>query len=328
MKKTVYTVIAALLCLGIIIFGIDVCGDFNGGAGADVKITIPDGANGGEILDMLEANGIVKYPLVFRVYASSTGLTSKYRSGDFVVNTGYSYKQIMQTLTNDPASRSNEIKITIPEGFEVEQIASAMEKAGVCSKADFLAAASETDYDFEFLKGVDFTSRKYALEGYLFPETYIFKRGVTAEEVVVTMLSTFEKVISKYDVADIDKSVILASVIEREAMGDEDRHLVSSVFHNRLNGKGGLAKLQSCATVQYILGERKDVLSEADTMIDSPYNTYMYDGLPVGPIANPGEASIEAALNPDKTDYLYFGVNKDGKHTFSKTYEEHLRATR
>ncbi|MBR2477016.1 MAG: endolytic transglycosylase MltG [Clostridia bacterium] len=328
MKKTVYTVIVALLCLCVIIYGINVYGDFNGGAGTDVEITIPEGANGAEILDILESNGIVDHPLVFRLYASSTGLTSKYRSGSFTVNTGYSYKQILETLTGDPNSNSDEIKITIPEGFEVEQIAAAMEKAGVCSKADFLAAASRTDYDFEFLKDVDFSSRKYALEGYLFPETYTFKKGVTAKEVVVTMLSTFEKVISKYDVAHIDKTVILASIIEREALGDEDRHLVSSVFHNRLNGKGGLTKLQSCATVQYILGERKDVLSEADTRIDSPYNTYMYEGLPIGPIANPGEASIEAALNPDETDYLYFGVNKEGKHTFSKTYEEHLTATR
>lgn len=328
MKKIISTVISALLCLVIIIFGIDVYGDFNGGSGTDVIITIPEGANGGEILEILESNGVIKYPLVFRMYASSTGLTSKYRNGEYTVNTGYSYKQILEILTHEPTNGTDGITITIPEGFEIEKIASAMEKAGVCSESDFLAAASKTDYNFEFLKGVDFTSRKYALEGYLFPDTYTFKKGVTAEEVVVKMLSNFENVISKYNISDIDNTIILASIIEREALGDEDRHLVSSVFHNRLNGKYGITKLQSCATVQYVLDERKDVLSEADTRINSPYNTYIYDGLPIGPIANPGEASIKAALNPEDTDYMYFGVNKEGKHTFSKTYEDHLRATR
>ena len=141
------------------------------------------------------------------------------------------------------------------------------------------------------------------------------------------MLKTFGDVIVKYDVEDIDDLVNLASIIEREAVGNIDRNKVSSVFHNRLQGKDGLTKLQSCATVQYILGERKDVLSEADTLIDSPFNTYMYEGLPAGPIANPGEEAIKAALNPAKTDYLYFGLNKKGEHIFSLTYEEHLKAT-
>ena len=117
--------------------------------------------------------------------------------------------------------------------------------------------------------------------------------------------------------------ITLASIIEREAATKEDFYKVSSVFHNRLSGKGGIKHLQSCATVQYILKERKKVLTNYDIKIDSPYNTYIYEGLPKGPIASPGELAIKAALNPEKTDYLYFLNDRDGKLHYSKTDSEH-----
>jgi len=328
MKKLIKTVVAALICLAVIIFILNVYSDVFGGAGTDVEMTVPKGAAGGEIVDMLKLRDVIEYPIIFKIYSAVTGMDSKYKSGDFCVNTGHSYKELLQILTGEPNSVANKVKITIPEGFETDKIAAAMEQAGICNADEFLKAASTTDYDFDFLDDIDNKSdRKYVLEGYLFPTTYTFNKNTPATEVVATMLTIFEQVISKYDIDDIDETITLASVIEREALGDIDRRAVSSVFHNRLNGKDGLTKLQSCATVQYILGERKAVLSEADTKIDSPYNTYLYEGLPVGPIANPGEESIAAAVNPEETDYLYFGVNKSGKHTFSKTYDEHLKAT-
>ncbi|MBQ6999381.1 MAG: endolytic transglycosylase MltG [Clostridia bacterium] len=328
MKKLIKTIVAALVCLAVIIFALNVYTDVFGGAGTNVEMTVPKGATGGEIVDMLKARGVIEYPFVFKIYAAFSGMDSQYKSGDFAVNTGNSYKELLDILTGESNSVVNKVKITIPEGFETDMIAAAMEQAGICSADEFLKAASTTDYDFDFLDDIDNKSdRKYVLEGYLFPTTYTFNKNTPASEVVYGMLTIFEQVISKYDIDNIDETVILASVIEREALGDVDRRTVSSVFHNRLNGKGGLTKLQSCATVQYILGERKSVLSEADTKIDSPYNTYLYEGLPVGPIANPGEESIAAAINPEDTDYLYFGVNKSGKHTFSVNYEEHLRAT-
>ena len=122
----------------------------------------------------------------------------------------------------------------------------------------------------------------------------------------------------------MDEVITLASVIEREAQGDYDRKLVSSVFHNRLKSTD-YPYLQSCATVQYVLKERKAVLSVADTKIDSPYNTYINKGLPIGPIASPGEKSIEAALYPEESEYLFFVLGSDGKHHFSKTYSEHMQ---
>ena len=121
----------------------------------------------------------------------------------------------------------------------------------------------------------------------------------------------------------LDNVITMASIIERETNSDTERAKVAGVFYNRLKQN---MKLQSCATVQYVLGERKAVLSIADTQIDSPYNTYLYSGLPAGPIANPGIDCIKAALEPESTDYLYFVAGKDGKHIFSKTYEEHLAA--
>ncbi len=328
MKKLIITVASALVCLALVIFGLNIYGDILGSKGNPVEMTVPEGASGGEIADILEDKGVIEYPMLFKLYASKTGMDSKYKCGDFAVNTGSSYRELLKILTGAPNSVANKVKITIPEGFEVPRIAEAMEKSGVCSAEDFISAASTDDYDFDFIKGIKNKSKRlYLLEGYLFPNTYTFNKNTPARDVVSTMLSTFEQIVGKYNIEKLDDTIILASIIEREAVGDIDRRTVSSVFHNRLQGKDGLTKLQSCATVQYILGERKPVLSEADTRIDSPYNTYMYEGLPVGPIANPGEEAIKAAIDPAKTGYLYFGVNKNGGHTFSRTYEEHLEAT-
>lgn len=328
MKKLIETIIAAVICLFVIIGGINLFTDVSGSFGEDVEISIPEGASGGDIAQRLKDSGIIEHPVLFKIYASLTGKDTEYKSGDFTVGSGFSYGKILKTLTSAPNSVANKVKITIPEGFEAEKIAKAMETAGITSAEEFLAAASSSDYDFDFIKNIkNRENRKYLLEGYLFPDTYTFSKNTPAKTVVNTMLATFEQVSKKYNIENIDDTIILASIIEREALGDIDRRKVSSVFHNRLKRTDYLSKLQSCATVQYILGERKAVLSEADTKIDSPYNTYLYSGLPAGPISNPGEESIKAAITPENTDYLYFGLGKDGEHIFSKTFEEHLRAT-
>lgn len=324
-RKLISTIISAFACLAVIILVSGFVSDVFGGKGVDKEFVVLGGASGGQIVEMLSDEGIIEHPTLFKLFARLSGADTKYKSGDFIMNTGASYKEILKALTSAPNSEKNIVKVTIPEGFETYRIAVALETAGVVSAEEFLEAADSTDYDFEFLKGIkNKDKRLYALEGYLFPDTYAFYKNTPARVVVETMLKGFEKVISKYSAADIDNTVILASIIEREALGDSDRHKVSSVFHNRLKRADYLSHLQSCATVQYILGERKEVLSEADTKIDSLYNTYLYPGLPVGPIANPGEASIEAALNPADTDYLYFGLGENGEHAFSTTYQQHL----
>lgn len=336
MKKLVITVVLAVVCLVVVIGGLSVFGDINGSSaqGGTAEVRIASGATTADVADALQQQGLIRYPLVFRLCSRSEGFDGQYKPGAFAVPYGASYHEIMELLSGNPNSDAY-VRVTIPEGSEARQIAQKLEEAGLCSADDFLAAANQTDYSYDFLSSIhDVGEREVALEGYLFPETYEFEKGMAPQQLVEVFLNQFERVFddtyqaraSELDMT-IDDVVTLASVIEREAVGDEDRAEISGVFHNRLAGKNGLDKLQSCATVQYILGERKPVLSTADTQIESPYNTYLHAGLPVGPIANPGEASIEAALWPADTDALYFGLDSTGKHTFSETYEEHARKT-
>jgi UPF0755 protein len=180
-------------------------------------------------------------------------------------------------------------------------------------------------FDFPLLSQMP-TNTEYRLEGYLFPDTYQVYQEASAENIVSIIQRMLDNFQSK--TADLqaqadnwNEIIILASIIEREGQKAEELPLVSSVFHNRINQ--GI-KLESCATVQYILEERKPILSWADTEIDNPYNTYMYQGLTPGPIANPGLAAIEAAMNPATSDYLFFVAKNDGSHLFGRTYQEHL----
>ena len=168
------------------------------------------------------------------------------------------------------------------------------------------------------------------MEGYLFPATYEIPNGMSAHDIIDLMLAAFDNQFKPeyYERATelgltVDEVITMASIVERETDSGTERAKVAGVFYNRRNS--GM-KFQSCATVQYILGERKPVLSIADTQIDSPYNTYMYAGFPIGPICNPGTECIEAALYPEATDAYYFVLGKDGSHIYSKTYEEHLAA--
>ena len=336
-KKLAITVGLAIVCLAAVIVCIRVFGDINGSAskGEDfAQVTIAQGATTADIAAALKEKGLIRYPLVFKMISRSGGYDGKYLPGGFRISYAASYREMMEILTSKPNGDSY-VRVTIPEGAEARQIAQKLAEAGVCGADDFLAAANRTDYDYDFLDSIhDKKDRLVALEGYLFPDTYEFEKGTDAQQVVKVLLDQFERVFddkmqkrAKELDMTVDQAVTLASVIEREAVGDEDRALVAGVFHNRLNGAGGLTKLQSCASVQYILGERKAVLSNADTRIQSPYNTYQNDGLPVGPIANPGKASLTAALWPEDTDYLYFGLDGTGKHAFSVTYEEHARKT-
>ena len=239
---------------------------------------------------------------------------------------GMSYGQVLKSLGK---TVSNSVTVTIPEGYELRQIGEILEKKNVCSAEEFFKAAEEEYKDYPFLKEIK--DRENPLEGYLFPDTYNFEIGQAPRDVIRVMLDNFSnKAYKEYLKSNTDKTldeiIIMASIIEREAANDNERGKVSSVFYNRL--KIGML-LQSCATVQYIIKERKDVLSNKDIKIDSPYNTYMYEGLPIGPIASPGLGSIKAAIFPEDTDYFYFAATKDGeRNVFSKTGEEHLKTVK
>lgn len=296
----------------------------------DVQVVIPASSSTTKIADILYENGLIKNQFIFKYQVKTKGSGGSLKAGEYSLSTGMNLEDIIDSLVKGGKSR-NTVRFTIPEGYELIQMAEKLSKEGIVDKDRFLQLTSDKgnfEEDYTFLKELD---DKQGLEGFLFPSTYEIFVGSTEEEIIGKMLYEFEKVYEK-DVAPrlkdlnltLNEAVTLASIVEREGKVDKERPLMSAVFHNRIQ-KGMM--LQSCATVQYILGERKEVLSTADTRIESPYNTYIHEGLPPAPIASPGEASLIAAVNPADVDYLFFVLTgEDGTHTFTKTYEEHLNA--
>ena len=312
---------AVVLALGIMIIR-----DAGGLKGDDSNyiVEIPDGAGTSRISGILHNYGIISHPTVFKGYIKLKG-EPVYQKGLHTLSPSMSYGEIVAKLENPPdIDEEREKRIVIPEGYELRQIADLLVENGLVERDAFMTEIENGEFEFSFVNEIPRTENR--LEGYLYPDTYMFSVDESEHDIINKMLTAFdEKVIPVYRELSgsytLDQIVIMASVIEREAANDEERPLVSSVFYNRIE-KG--MKLESCATVQYILKERKDILSNADTAIDSPYNTYMYKGLPDGPIASPGIKSIEAALKPADTNYLYFLATADGsKNLFSETFEEH-----
>ncbi|WDC83769.1 endolytic transglycosylase MltG [Caloramator sp. mosi_1] len=243
----------------------------------------------------------------------------KLNVGPYEFNQTMSLKQIFNMINNGETDK-NIIMVTIPEGFTVKQIAEKLKSLDVIKDSDsFLKEAQEGNFNYEFLVGIK--DRPSRLEGYLFPDTYEIKKGMSNYEIINIMLKRFDDVYKKNikgkiknESMTLDDVIRLASIVEREAKVKEERPIIAAVFYNRLQKD---IKLESCATVQYALGRTKEKLTFDDLKINSPYNTYIYKGLPIGPICNPGLASIEAALNPADVDYLYFLVDenkKDGSH--------------
>lgn len=325
LKKIIIGIVfVAVLVLGYSILEINTV--FS--AKSDVQITVAQGDNLNTIISDLKEQKVITNKFLFKLYSKFHGSIETIRPGIISIPKGADYKEIFGLIAKPD---SDEVAVTIPEGFELREIADKLEKEGLIDKNKFYDAVKNHSFDYEFLKGIPVGDNR--LEGFLFPDTYTFSKTLDNETTILEkMLKRFEQIYSKSmtekanQLSMTDYEVItLASVIEREARTTDDFYLVSSVFHNRLKRTDSLKYLQSCATVQYILKERKSVLSEKDTKIDSPYNTYRYPGLPAGPICSPGKAAIDAALNPKQTDYLYFLNDSDGKLHFSTTYAEHQK---
>lgn len=320
-KNLIIIVVAGILAVAAVITAAfatsDIYGVEKGG-----RIVITEGMTVKKAADSMKQSGIIRFPLAFRLISRIKGYDTKIHTGQVEITEGMSYNDILYELIN---AQPETVKIVIPEGLEIKEIADRF--SSLVSKDEFYKAL-EKDYDYAFLK--DLPDREVKLEGYLFPATYEFTKDVTAEQIVDTMLKTFNESFpeeyysrSKELGMTVDSIITLASIIERESNSGEDRAKVAGVFYNRLKSN---MRLQSCATVQYALKERKAVLSTQDTKINSPYNTYIHDGLPIGPISSPGGECIKAALYPEETDALYFVLGSDGKHIFSKTFEEHIQA--
>lgn len=310
-----------------------------------ILIEIPRGAGTEAIANILYQKGVIKNVFLFRLVSKVNGYDGTYRSGAHAIDKNESYNSLkgydilMGVLSEKPLSNVG-VRVTIPEGFSYLQIVNLLSKENLITKEEFDKVTNNVKFDFKFLK--DLKRRENKLEGYLFPDTYEFdpKSGESEKEIILKMLQRFDELFlpEYYKRAEelnmtIDEIITLASIVEREAKNPEERATIAGVFHNRLNSKNSsLRKLQSCATIQYILykkeGKMKEVITIEDEKIDNPYNTYLYEGLPPGPICNPGRDSIEAALYPEEHDYLYFVVKNDGTggHYFSRTFSEHLGA--
>ncbi len=324
--KSFIKTIIFLLVAGMVVLGGYVYVDYmpKNAEGSKI-ITIPAGAGTGKIANELKKHNLIHSKLFFKIVSKFSGMDGNYNYGKFEISNSSGYQDIFKTLSG-PGDKIKTVKVTIPEGYEIYKVADLLEQKGLIDKDKFNDLIDNGDFDYDFIKAIP--KREMRLEGYLFPDTYFFAPN-DEYGIINEMLGRFEKVYLKYE-DDIKKSemelddiITLASIIEREA-GSADKKLVSSVFHNRINSDE-YPYLQSCATVQYVLKERKPVLSLDDTKIDSPYNTYLNKGLPIGPIRSPGEESIEAALNPENTDYYFFVLGKNGEHHFSTTYQEHLK---
>lgn len=296
----------------------------------DINIVIPQSSSTTKIADILFENGLIKNQLIFKYQVNTKGVGGSLKAGEYNLSTEMDLVTIIDSLVKGGKSRDT-VRFTIPEGYELSQMAEKLSNEGIVNKDKFLQLVSDKgnfENKYGFLQELN---PNQSLEGFLFPSTYEIFKGATEEEIIGKMLSEFEKIYKKdiepklndFDMT-LNEIITLASIVEREGKVDKERPLMSAVFHNRL--EDGMM-LQSCATVQYILGERKEVLSTEDTRIESPYNTYINSGLPPGPIASPGEASLVAAVNPADVDYLFFVLTgNDGTHTFTKTYQEHLNA--
>ena len=287
-----------------------------------IQITIPQGATLAAAAESLHAHDLISSTRLFQFYAVASGRERAIQAGTYDVPRDASVRQLLRMLI---AGRPAERRLVVLEGLTLAELADTVERQ-LGLPADSVRSAAS---DPSLLARLGLSSA--TLEGYLYPSTYLVRIDANARDVVRQLLREFERQWRPSWTARLDtlgmtqhEIVTLASIIEGEVRYGPDREYVSSVYHNRL--RRGM-RLQADPTVVYALGQRRR-LYERDYQTPSPYNTYLVDGLPPGPIGSPTEASIEAALYPARTQFLYFVARQDGQHVFSETYAEHLRAIR
>jgi UPF0755 protein len=298
-------------------------------AGLPVSITVPQGATTPEIGELLASEGVVANANEFRTKVRTAGAGAGLRAGEYELTTGMSYEDAIDALTRGPAVKYT--KVTIPEGWRVDQVAARIEKQTGIPADEFLSLADSGAGEFAASHPYLAGAYRNSLEGFLFPKTYMIEEGSSARDVIEMMLDQFDTEVASVAVSrakaqgiSLPQLVTMASIVERETKLAKERPLVASVIYNRLDSK---MRLDMCSTIEYVLKEHKLRLSYADLKIDSPYNTYRRAGLPPGPIASPGLASLKAAAAPADTKYLYYVLTgKDGSHTFARNAAEFARA--
>ena len=278
------------------------------------------------VVDRLEKEGMIEYKFLFKLFAAFTNKKDVIAAGSYTLNTDMDYRALLAGMSANSANRA-EVKVAIPEGYSIDQIFTLLEEKGVSTVAKLRDAAANHDYAFSFLQDIPLGDYR-RLEGYLMPATYDFYTNHDPVYAINKLLVHFDSQVrddfrekaaaTQYSLREI---LTIASLIERETTG-EDRADISAVIHNRLENPdaGTQGYLQVDATLVYINGGREP--TEADKSIDSPYNTYMYKGLPPTPIANPGMESIVAAMNPSDSKDFYYALGDDDAHHFFRTYDQ------
>lgn len=313
-----------------------------------VTFTVSEGESIASVARRLKEEGLVEYEWLFKFYCWFSHAERKIEPGTYELNNLYDYHALVNGMIATSTDRAT-VTVTVPEGYECKDIFELLAENGVCTVDELEQTAANYQFDYEFLRGLEYGS-KTRLEGYLFPDTYEFYVNDKPENVIDKFLRNFDNKLtdqmyedvaalndrlraqmqeSGFTEAEIENAgltmhdvIIVASLVEKETAKTSESATIASVIYNRL-----CSKLYPClqidATIQYALGERKEVLSDADKYVISPYNTYTNAGLPAGPIANPGINSIRAALYPADTDYYFYALGTDGVHHFSTTYYEH-----
>jgi UPF0755 protein len=288
--------------------------------GRGVEVNVRPGMGVRELADTLVAKQVIGSKPVFLFYAWYYNYAPRIRPNRFHLSVGTGERRALRLLSGEEPSLT---MVTIPEGYTMDQVAAALAERGVCRADSFLRACRDTS----LLRRSGVTAA--FAEGYLFPETYEFRTGSSPDSAVRRMVRQFFTVYTELrdssrptppSSLSPSEVVILASIVEREAKVPSEFPRIAGVFMNRLRRR---LPLQSCATVEYLLPERKGRLSVEDTKLESRYNTYLHAGLPPGPICNPGRRALEAALYPERNDYLFFVARGDGTHLFSRTATEH-----
>lgn len=296
------------------------------------EMVIEEGTSVNEIGKMLEEKGVITSNLFFKMYVRMNGVQDKLQAGTFELMPGMSFRAIVKELVH---AEVEEVQVTIPEGFTKNQIGEVViEKMPKISDDSWKEVSGSSGKNMisatTILTGIP---DGQGLEGYLFPDTYRFRKESDAKTVAETMVITLKRRLAENEIVipetlifenglSLHDVLTLASIVEREVRNEEDMKIVAGIFFTRL--QIGMA-LQADSTVNYVTGKKDPGISLEDTKINSPYNTYQKLGLPPGPISNPGMNAINAVLNPADTDYLYFLTTKDGNVVYSTTFNDHVQ---
>ncbi len=338
-KALVYIVAIIAVSVGLAVFIIGVGNDVFKFTSDEkiVTVTIPEYATIDDITDALYDAGAIKYKWAFKMWSNlkTKGKTLEFAAGTYDLSTSLNYDYLRMAFRKNTGAHV-EVRITIPEGYTVDEIIDLFVSKGIGTREGFVDAIQNYAFDYPFLNGLTVSpDRIYRLEGYLFPDTYNFYQDSSEVVVLKKLLDNFNNkfVEAYYARCDqlgitVDEAIILASMVEKETRYADELGYVSSVFHNRLKYSATFPYLNSDATIMYAmqhdLGGRPDSMTGEDTEYKTPYNTYQNKGFPPGPIANPGLNSIKYALYPNDTKYFYFVSDSNGRMLFAQTEPEHL----